>query len=271
MTSINPFNVVNLHGTGCFRSVTLALPIEQVARFLPAQLELGAQNVTPPGTHPVILSFNALTRAEMSIPSLLPSLTYNEFTFGIPYTMARRGKVGTAFQQLLGRSNARVSGPFYYMPQLFLDSVLATLGGILYWGYAKRLARFKNAANRVAIDAEDGSALTSLDFNVAGEARPVTDYPHFAPIQAMLNQPLVSQMPVALGPVSVVADFDKHWPSATLRPLHTAVTVQQAFVQGFGLGRFPAADWSEGIDTMVMGSYELQAPWRLGMAHMPLL
>lgn len=255
MSTINPFNVVNLHGTGCFRSVTLALPIEQVARFLPAQLELGAQSVTPPGTHPVILSFNALLRAEMSIPSLLPSLSYNEFTFGVPYTMARRGKVG----------------PFYYMPQLFLDSVLATLGGILYWGYAKRLARFKNAANRVAIDAEDGSALISLDFNPAGEAKPVTDYPHFAPIQAMLNQPLVSQMPVALGPVSVVADFDKHWPSATLRPLHTAVTVQQAFVQGFGRGRFPATGLSEGIDAMVMGSYELQAPWRLGMAHVPLL
>jgi hypothetical protein len=257
--NLNPFNWVNLHGHGHFRSVTLALPIEQVRRLMPPQLALGAQTVTPEGTHPVILSFNSLYRAEMSIPSLLPPLTYSEFTLGVPYSQARRSPDGPG------------SGPpCYYMPRLFLDSVLATMGGILYWGYTKKLARFRSGANRIAIDGEDGSALTSLDFEPVGTPAPIDQCPNFAPIRAMLDQPLISLMPVSLGPVAVVADFDKYWPGATVQPLHTAVSVQQELVPHFGAARFPAQGRSPGIDAEVLGSYELIAPWRLGMAHMPL-
>ena len=275
MNSIRkPFNLVNLHGEGCFRSVTLALPTAQVLRLLPAGLVLGPQSVTPAGTHPVILSFNALYRAEMSVPTLLPSLTYHEFTFGVPFSWLPVGRLGRALGALTGRRDAAAAsplhGPYYYMPRLYLDSVLATLGGLLFWGYAKKLARFAVGADRFAIQAEDGAPQVSLSFTAQGEPQPVAHFPHFAPVQAMLAQPLVSQLPAALGPIFVVADFDKRWDQATLRPLATQVQVQAEFVPGFGPGSYPAAGVSEGIDAAALGSYELNAAWTLGMPHAPV-
>ena len=264
------FNLVNLHGEGCFRSVTLALPTAQVLRFLPAGLVLGPQDVTPPGTHPVILSFNALYRAEMSVPTLLPSLTYHEFTFGVPFSYLPAGRLGRALGALTGRRSPAPHGPYYYMPRLFLDSVLATLGGLLFWGYAKKLARFTVGADRFAIQGEDGAPQVSLAFSAQGEPQPVAHFPHFAAVQAMLAQPLVSQLPAALGPIFVVADFDKQWHQARLRPLVTQVQVLAELVPGFGPGSHPAGGVSDGIDVSVLGSYELNAPWLLGMPHVPL-
>ena len=269
--SRKPFNLVNLHGEGCFRSLTLALPSAQVLRFLPAGLVLGPQDVTPPGSHPVILSFNALYRAEMSVPTLLPSLTYHEFTFGVPFSYLPAGRLGRALGTLTGRRSAMPQGPYYYMPRLFLDSLLATLGGLLFWGYAKKLARFTVGADRFAIQAEDGAPQVSLAFSAQGEPQPVAHFPHFAAVQAMLAQPLVSLLPAALGPIFVVADFDKQWGQATLRPLATQLQVQAEFVPGFGPGSYPAGGVSQGIDVSVLGAYELNAPWLLGMPHAPLL
>lgn len=270
-TDRNPFNWVNLHGRGLFRSVTLALPLAQVRSLLPAGLVLGPQDVSPAGTHPVIVSFNALARAEMSVPTLMPALTYHEFTLGVPHCLLPRGRLGRAAAALAGRADAPAYGPYYYMPRLYLDSVLATVGGLLYWGYAKRLARFAVSADRFAIQGEDGTPLIELGFEAVGPAQPPDALPHFAAVRAMLDQPLVSQLPAALGPVFVVADFNKRWDQASLRPLHTQVRVAAPLVPGFGPGLHPATGLAEGIDASVLGSYALDAPWLLGMPRAPLL
>ena len=270
-TDRNPFNRVNLHGQGLFRSVTLALPLAQVRSLLPAGLLLGPQAVSPVGTHPVIVSFNALQRAEMSLPTLMPALTYHEFTLGVPYCLLPRGRLGRAAAALSGRAETRPYGPYYYMPRLYLDSVLATVGGLLDWGYAKRLARFTVSADCFAIRGEDGTPLIDLAFEATGPAQPPADLPHFAAVRDMLDQPLVSQLPAALGPLFVVADFNKRWDQATLRPLRTQVRVSSSVVPGFGPALHPADGQAEGIDQSVLGSYALDAPWLLGMPHVPLL
>jgi hypothetical protein len=140
MSRFNPYDTITLDGEGTFRGVTLSLPTGQVRRMLPAGLELGDQRVTPPGTHPVILLFNDLFRAHMNIPSLLPSLTYNEHTIGIPYSYVTRGPL-----------TGSTPGPYYYMPSLELDNLSAILGGRLFWGYNKRLAHFESTAGRYTI------------------------------------------------------------------------------------------------------------------------
>ena len=86
MNSSNPFAAVNLHGDGTMRGVTVALPSDRVSDFLPAGMKLGEQNVSPPGTHPVILFFHDMFRAQMSIPMLLPNMTYHEHSVGVPFT-----------------------------------------------------------------------------------------------------------------------------------------------------------------------------------------
>jgi Acetoacetate decarboxylase (ADC) len=270
----NPFNIVNLHGEGTLRGITVAMPTQQVLRFLPAGLSLGPQTVTPPGTHPVILSYNSMYRAVMSVPTLLPTLTYNEFTLGVPFTYTQPGALGRtlggAIGALLGRRGDQPQGPYYYMPLLYLDSVLATMGGLMFWGYAKKLARFKLATGRYAIDGEDGAPRTSMEWQYLGEAAPQASFPYFNPVREMLDQAVVSQLPAALGPLFVVSEFNKDWSRATLRPLATSARVDAEFVPGFGTGSFPATGESEGIDTSVLGSYELNAPWILGLPHAPV-
>jgi hypothetical protein len=68
MTNANPLAAINLNGNGTMRGVTLALPTDRVRDFLPAGMDLGKQQVTPAGTHPVILFFHDMFRAQMSIP-----------------------------------------------------------------------------------------------------------------------------------------------------------------------------------------------------------
>src|SRR4051812_44491898 len=118
----NPFNVVNLHGQGTMRGVTLSLPTYAVRNLLPAGLELGPQNVTPAGTHPVVMFYQDLFRGQMSIPTLLPSLTYFEHTVGIPYSYMSRDSITPGHP-----------GPYYFMPRLLLNNILATIGGVFFW------------------------------------------------------------------------------------------------------------------------------------------
>ncbi|HEY3704363.1 MAG TPA: acetoacetate decarboxylase family protein [Terracidiphilus sp.] len=261
MTPANPFAAINLNGTGTMRGVTLALPTSRVREFLPAGLGLGPQQVTPPGTHPVILFFNDLFRAQMSVPTLLPNLTYHEHSFGIPYSYLSPGSITPG-----------VPGPYYFMPRLFLDSFLATMGGMGLWGFPKRIASFTVSADRYTVTSSAGQRIMSLQWDTpAGEDyRPIREFPEFEPIRQMLNQPLISMVPYSVGPFFVLSDFDKIWEFATLRPLHTSLEVDLEFVPGFQAGRYPQADFSRGIDSSVLGSYELRTPWRLSLPYPPL-
>jgi hypothetical protein len=261
MNSPNPFAAINLNGDSIMRGVTLALPCDRVRDLLPTGLELGSQDVTPSGTHPVILSFNELFRAKMSFPTLLPSQTYHELTLGIPYSYLSRDSITPGHP-----------GPYYFMPRLFLDNALFTIGGLLLWGFTKRMASFRVTAEHCAIDDCAGRRLTSLAWKTEADSvhRPIGDCPHFAPVRRMLDQPLISMVPASIGPFFVLSDFDKNWKVATVRPLQTVMEVDVEFVTGYPAGRYPTSDWSASIGESALGSYELHAPWRLSVAYPPL-
>jgi hypothetical protein len=257
----NPFGHINLHGDSAMRGVTLALPTDVVRNFLPAGLVLGAQSVTPPGTHPVVLLFNDLFRARMSFPTLLPNLTYHEHSFGVP------------FAYLSGESLVPGKpGPYYFMPRLYLDSFWAILGGVAFWGFAKELASFTVTADRYTIASNSGQRLTSLAWTPVpgGEFRPCAEYEQFEPVRRMLAQPLISMAPASMGPFFVLSDFDKAWDVAIVKPLQTELEVDVAYVLGYSAGRYPASGHYPGIDSSPLGSYELRAPWRLTLPYPPL-
>lgn len=263
MNTLNPFSAINLSGDGVFRGVTLSVPTALVTKLLPPGLALGAQGVTKPETHPVIVSYNELTRAQMSVPSLLPILNYYEYTLGIPYTFIARGGL-----------NHNSPGPYYFMPKLFLNSTLAVIGGVAFWGFHKTPARFNVGDEHFNILTGQGEQLTSLEWEPSGDFMPIAGYPNFEPIREMLDQPLVSQVPPTSGPIFVVSDFDKRWDAARLRPLRTTLTIDEDFVHGcksFAQCTAGPATTSPGIDRNVLGSYELIAPWRLSMPYLPIM
>lgn len=247
MNILNPYSYVSLDGDAIMRGVTLELPSERLRMLLPHGLELGEQTVTRPGTHPVILLFNEMLRVHMSVPSLLPSMSYRELSFGIPNCYI--GKLG----------------PFYFQPRLFLDSFLATLGGVFYWGFPKRMASFTINEEEFAVRGVRGNALTSLRHRPAGEELPVAAYPNFAPIRAMHDQPLVLMLPAGMGPFFVCSNFDKLWERGTLQPLETTTNVEESYLPGLATGSFAA----HGVDASVLGSYVMRMPWRLSMPYSP--
>lgn len=261
MTPSNPFAAINLNGGSTMRGITLALPDWCVRNLLPAGLDLGDQDVTPKGTHPVILLFNDLFRAQMSIPTLLPNMTYHEHTVGIPFSYLSSGS--------LTPGNP---GPYYFMPKLYLDNFLATLGGLTFWGFAKEMASMVVTPDRYTVTSLTGQRMTSLAWKTLqeGEYRPIAEYALFEPVRQMVSQPLISMVPGSMGPFFVLSDFDKAWDVATIRPIETALEVDVEYVTGFSGGRYPGSGWSPGIDSSALGSYELRAPWRLSLPYPPL-
>jgi hypothetical protein len=256
MNAPSPYDHVYLAGNGITRGVTLTLPTARVTGLLPYGLDLGEQDLTPPGTHPVVLFFHDMFRAHLTIPTLLPDLTYHEQTLGIPFSYVTRG---------LPRGGA--CGPFFFMARLFLDDVLATAGGILWWGFAKKRARVTVTGDRYTVSGLDGDPRISLHFDPVGEYRPIADLPAFEPIRRVMCQPIVSRVPAAMGPWFVCSDFDRKWDEAGVRPLRTVVRVDRAYVPGLPCGRFPARGRAVGIDRSPLGSYELSARWRLSLPY----
>lgn len=261
MNPYNPYDYVSLNGDGIMRGVTLALPSDHVRGLLPHGLTLGEQSVTPPGTHPVIVLFNEMLRAHMSIPTGLPSLSYHEHSLGVPYSYL----TGST----LLASSFGDAGPFYFQPRLHLDNFLATLGGTLYWGFSKAMASFTVTADSYTVISSRGANVTSLSLAPSGAFRPIAEMPSFDPIRAMHDQPIISMLPIAMGPFFVCSSFDKDWGNGTIRPLQTVTRVDEAYVPGLDIGTFPEAGKAPGIDESVLGSYEMRLPWRLSMAYPP--
>jgi hypothetical protein len=260
MTNANPLAAINLNGNGTMRGVTLALPTDRVRDFLPAGMDLGKQQVTPAGTHPVILFFHDMFRAQMSIPTLLPNMTYHEHSVGVPFTYISSGSITPGNP-----------GPYYFMPKLYLDNFWATIGGLAFWGFPKEMASVTVTAESYTVNSFSGQRLTSLTWKKPkGELRPIQEVANFEPVRQMLSQPIISMLPLAMGPFFILSNFDKDWTTASVRPLETSVEVDVEYVPGYGGGRYPASGWSRGIDSSVIGSYELRALWRLSLPYPPL-
>jgi hypothetical protein len=252
MNPFDPFDLLHLSGTGTLRYTTLALPTATVRNLLPHGLELGPQQLTPPGTHPVLMGFHDMFRLHTTVPSWLPSMTYHEHSVGIPCCYLSSGA-----------ASACTPGPYFFMPAVLLDHVWATFGGLVFWGYAKQLAVISNAGGCYRVARPGGEPLLSLSYEEAGEARAVAGYPHFEVHRQALSQTIISLMPLGMGPFFVVAGFPKDWAAATVTPLQTVTEVFTDYVIGLPSLRSPSTGRSTGIDASVIGSYELRAPWQL--------
>jgi hypothetical protein len=251
---MGPFGNVQLVGDGIIRAVTLELPTEAVRGLLPYTLELAPQQMTKAGTHPVVMFFQEMLRAHMNIPSLLPNMTYHEYVLAVPHTRPKGG---------FGMGSR---GALQFMPKLYLSEWLPTVGGLLFWGFAKEMAHYEVSESRIQIAPHGGGEpLVSLDYQPTGDYRPVGEYPNFAPLQQIMSQPLVSQLPAAMGPFLACSNYDKIWSQAVLRPISSKVTVNQAFVPNLPTGVFQ--DEGRSITSSVLGAVEIKAPWTLSVLY----
>jgi len=262
MTPSDRRRLPHVSGEAKVRGVTLALPVDLVSGFLPLGLELGPQEFTNPGLHPVILFFQDMLGAQVSsaLPgtTLLPAVDYHEHCVIVPFTHISRGpfKPGDP-------------GPYYFMPKLYLDNPAATAAGLFFWGFAKEFGWIRVSGGQYSVANVAGQPVTSFAWDMGRNEvyRSMDVYPFFEPVLRMLTQPVVSIVPASLGPFFVLSDFVWQWGRG--RPLHTAVEVDLAYIPGYPRGRYPASGWSDGMDSNQLGGFEMTGAWRLSVPYLP--
>jgi hypothetical protein len=254
------WNYMSLNGNAHVRAQTLVLPSAVVASMLPRGMELGPQRLTPKGKHPLVLFFQDLSRMHMTIPTLLPRMTYNEQVVGIPFVRV-----------VAGYEWVGPLGPFFYMPNLYLNDFLPMIGGRLFWGFNKQFAPIEVNDHSWTVRGDDRRVLISMKWrSPTGGWRTPEAFPHFAEFcqseSGIMNQPLVSMLPGYFQFFSVCSEFSKLWSHCRIRPIQSRVHIGEPFVEGLPTGSFPkAADWSAGIDAVRLGAFELQAPVRVSL------
>ena len=202
------------------------------------------------------MGFHEMFRLQTSVPSLLPSMTYHEHSVGVPVLLRRPGRAGAA------------RGPYFFMPIVLLDHVLATIGGLLFWGYAKRLATIRDADGRYSATAMSGEPVVSVSYEYTGEAKPIADVSATSSCSGRRCRKRSSRRSrSAWDRSSCSRVFRKRWEVATIRPLRAVTEIFTDYVVGLSSGRYPATDRSADINESVMGSYELSAPWQLGSPY----
>jgi Acetoacetate decarboxylase (ADC) len=184
-----PGNVA-LYGTVEGRFSFLQVTAEFAQSLLPPHLELAPQSYCPPGFHPLLLMFNKTQLQSNSTLERIAqeyklglNLNYNEFIVMLPYVQ-------------FTNSEYNEGAPYCYLPVLYLDSILAVLGGRIFWEFNKILAKFDvEGFNFNVYDEMNGTTLFTTQF--AAEGAPVLDsqVPNFETIAPILRLPVIEHGP----------------------------------------------------------------------------
>lgn len=260
-----PYRAVRLVGEWTVQVVQLALPLERVRAMLPWGLAPGPQALAPPGTHPVRFYFTEGIRASLpGFPGM--DMVYDEQTLAIPYVQ-RTGPL---------LPGARV-GPYLYMPRLWLDNWLPSAGGVLFWGFEKRMALIDTreeilggepwTVQRVR-DLRHGEELIAGRWRAVDAREPVRvdREPNFAVQREIIDQPTISQIPWGFGPTQALSNFSMAWDVATLRSIEAEIEIHSTYVPGLPLGRHGR---TPGLAQDPLGSYALTTPWELSLLYSP--
>lgn len=258
MSDALPFGAVRLAGWAKTRVVPLVLPTQSVLGLLPEGLRLRPQNISPAETHLVILSFHDIMNAKMTIPTPLPRIDYFECVVSIPFVSIR----GNALREMPDMS-------FQYMPQLFVTNQLAMVGGRIWWGFAKDLARIVVTEQTYEIWSNDGRPLIALEYHPTTDVRPAMAFPHFATLRPVLDLPVASRLPFDVGDFWVASRFERDWATARMRSIAAEVHIVDPVVPGLPARRYPCSGASAGIHEQVLGAFEIMTQWSLAVACPP--
>ena len=236
-----------VHGQGNYAAQVAILPVDaaSVAATLPPELAFGPCGGSE-GTHPVILFLGRQTDVRPNIfPA--PGMGYDEAIFAVPNVFAPD-------------ATESYQGPFAFMPRLWLDDLPPVLLGLLFYGYAKRLAGIEaHASGSYQIRSlENGALLASALLAASGAAGPPASFPVWRAIDALLHQPLIAE-PMPGVEIGSVLNFRTH-DIQVIEPLSGSVTLGPAAVPGFPGGTFQLAGLNDGG---LPAAFRMVSRWRL--------
>ena len=170
------------HGRFAF----LSAASDFVQGLLPADLVLSSQQYTPEGQHPLLLMFNDtwlktnpnLEKIATASDAVL-NLHYDEFIVMLPYVQFKE-------PQYNGK------GPYCYLPVLYLDSILAVLGGRIFWEFNKEMADFDVQPTTFTVMEEGGTNMILSGLILfSGFLQPDHSVPNFEKIAPILQLPVI--------------------------------------------------------------------------------
>jgi len=216
--------------------------------LLPDDLVLAPQEYTPTGQHPLLLMFNDtwlksnlnLERIAAASDSIL-NLHYYEFIVMLPYVQFKEPQYNG-------------NGPYCYLPVLYLDSLLAVLGGRIFWEFNKQLAGFTVKPLVFTVTAENGGnvILSSLSM-MSGFFQPDKSIPNFQTIAPILELPVIEH-----GPYGYVSSVYKiSFENQDIAPAGLEVTNSTCQFMPPGLITSPA------ITENPLGSFQMDYDWKL--------
>jgi len=162
-------------------------------RLLPPDLELAPNPFSQGDRHPLMLMFDKVTLrlndnlerivAEYQLKAtehqLRLELNYNEFIVMLPYVQFKKG-------------TGLTDGILYcYLPVLYLDSLLAVIGGRIFWEFNKRMSRFAINSSTYEVRPLLGSLLLRSTGMMDGDPVPGSSVPNFVSITPILDLPVI--------------------------------------------------------------------------------
>jgi hypothetical protein len=172
----------NCNGKFTFVSVDASF----LQSLLPPSIILAQQKYTPPGQHPLLLMFNdtylqsndflkSIAR-QYNIPL---KLHYNEFIVMIPFVKFR--------DEALNESTA-----YCFLPVLYLDSLLAVIGGRIFWEFNKNMAVFDVTNTTYLVSSEElRQPYFYSEFILGKDRLPSRDVKNFVSITPILELPVI--------------------------------------------------------------------------------
>lgn len=237
-----------LTGSAIGQFVFTSAPAPFLQSLLPPDLELAPQTYTPAGYHPLLLMYNdtvlnanPFLQKIAAMEDLGFTLKYHEFIVMLPYVQftdpAYNGKA-----------------PYCYLPVLYLDSVLAVLGGRVFWEFNKELATFDTHPPDYIITQQGTSTpLVSGESMLTGFERLDSSIPNFNSIVPILQLPVIEHGPI--GYVSSIYQVD--FENIDISPGGIVVNNLSSPFLPFGLINSPA------ITENVLGAFHMNYNWAL--------
>lgn len=220
--------------------------------LLPPDLQLAPQNYMPEGQHPILLMFNDTWLHSNPFLERIAkdnhldlNLHYNEFIVMLPYVEFRNEPY-------------KSEGSFCFLPVLYLDSLMAVLGGRIFWEFNKEMAHFSIEGSHFNVSHEiTRQNYFKSQFSLSGMAVLGNTISNFESIAPILNLPVLEY-----GELGYVTSIYKvNYQNEYIIPFDLQLTNHSS-------PYLPKISFnSPSILTQPMGSFSMQYEWSLTYAN----
>jgi Acetoacetate decarboxylase (ADC) len=245
---MNPTNAFTyLFGEYSASIVSVLLDADDVRKMLPCDLVPG-DPTHPDGKIVVLIGVGRHKGVSLAHLEWLPMFPeeYEEMFIGVPGVHRND-------------ANGAKTQPYHYQPRLYLNQFFPTLGGNLFWGFTKRMARVSFSGVDGAADHSVKSLFLRTPYcelkgTPHGHFGPPSSFPQLEPIRSLLGEIVATNLFFQLGPLAL-SRFQWHWAeralrsagrlqtSARIRELADArVHVQSGFLRGLRPGHYHATE-----------------------------